>query len=95
MKKKKNRNKPPLKPIVSCRPRERIVIDYFSLNPDRWNYTYGLIMIDSFTKFVWSKGRTQSTLRETILQWERARIDPRTMIQVVDNFCRQFFIDKR
>ena len=42
MKKKKNRNKPPLKPNVSCKPRESIVIDYFSLAPDKLNFTYGL-----------------------------------------------------
>lgn len=55
MKKKKSRNLPPLKPIQSSRKRERIVIDYFEMPVDITGNRYGLIMIDSFTKFVWSR----------------------------------------
>lgn len=47
--------KPPLVPIVAQHPLERVLIDFTEIGEDSLSYRYLLLMIDSFTKFVWGE----------------------------------------
>lgn len=50
---KRNFTTVPLQPIVVSKPLERMMIDFTQLEPDSYGNSYLLLMIDSFTKFIW------------------------------------------
>lgn len=45
--------KTPLTPILAEKPRERLLIDFSEVEEDALGYKWLLLVIDSFTKYVW------------------------------------------
>jgi hypothetical protein len=45
---------PPLTPIVATKKRNRAIFDLTDMGEDAHGYRYILVLIDSFTKYVWT-----------------------------------------